>query len=329
MSSQNKIIKMKKIIVSFFLLTVASSHSQELNLPVFTQYLADNPFVIAPTFAGIGDNLRIRANGLTQWVGIKDAPDNQSIYADFRIADQSGVGVSVYNDKNGNTRQTGAKASFAHHIILDYYSKQYLSFGISYNINNFKIDANALDPVDFDPAITNNRFISNNNFDVGLLYRNKSFYLSFNASNILDKDIDNFSGIEPSLLRNYQVYSGYVFKNNSNNRAEIEPSVYYQLFASDRRSSTDINIKYRKYNRYDDYYWGGISYRFLNDQIGNPLNLGPMVGFKKSNFYFGYSYQVTLNELSAYNSGTHVVTIGLDFLQGISNCPCTQSPVHD
>ena len=320
---------MKKIIILFFLLTVASSHSQELNLPVFTQYLADNPFVISPTFAGIGDNLRIRANGLTQWVGIKNAPNNQSLYADFRIADQSGVGLSVYNDKNGNTRQTGAKASFAHHIILDYYSKQYLSFGISYNINNFKIDVNALDPIDFDPAITNNRFVSNNNFDAGLLYRNKSFYLSFNASNILNKDIDNFSGIEPSLLRNYQVYSGYVFRNNSNNRAEIEPSVYYQLFASDRRSSTDINIKYRKYNNYDDYYWGGISYRFLNDQIGKPLNVGPMVGFKKSNFYFGYSYQVTLNELSAYNSGTHVVTIGLDFLQGISDCPCTQSPVHD
>ena len=53
-----------------------------------------------------------------------------------------------------------------------------------------------------------------------------------------------------------------------------------------------------------------------------------MVGFKKSIFYFGYAYQVTMNDLSGYNSGTHVVTIGLDFLQGISNCPCTQSPVH-
>ena len=29
----------------------------------------------------------------------KDAPDNQYIYAYFRIADQSGVGISVYNDK--------------------------------------------------------------------------------------------------------------------------------------------------------------------------------------------------------------------------------------
>lgn len=320
---------MKKIIISFFLLAVSSGYSQELNLPVATQYLADNPFVISPTFAGIGDNLRIRANGMTQWVGIKDAPENQSLYADFRIADQSGVGFSVYNDKNGFTRQTGAKVSFAHHIILDYYSKQYLSFGMSYNINTFKIDIGAFDPTDPDPYITNNRYNANNNFDVGLLYRNKDFYLSFNASNILDKNIDKSNKIEPSLLINYQIYSGYVFSNSNYNRAEIEPSVYYQLFASDGRSSTDLNVKYRKYNRDDDYYWAGVSYRFLNDQIGKPLNLGPMAGFKKSGFYFGYSYQMTLNEIAGYNTGTHVVTVGFDFLQGISNCPCTQTPVHD
>ena len=128
---------MKKIILLLLLTAGISSYSQELNLPVFTQYLADNPFVVSPTYAGIGDNLRIRANGLTQWVGIRDAPDNQSIYADLRILDRSGIGISLYNDKNGNTRQTGAKISFAHHLTLNYYSKQYLSFGISYNINTF------------------------------------------------------------------------------------------------------------------------------------------------------------------------------------------------
>ncbi|SHF83700.1 type IX secretion system membrane protein, PorP/SprF family [Flavobacterium fluvii] len=321
---------MKKIaILSFLLLTVTSGYSQELNLPVFTQYLADNPFVISPTYAGIGDNLRIRANGLTQWVGIKDAPDNQSIYGDFRIADRSGVGVSFYNDKNGNTNQAGAKFSFAHHLILDYYSKQYLSFGMSYNINTFSIDIANLVPNNPDFAITDDRKVSNNNFDVGFLYRKDNFYLSLNANNILNKDIDQFSGykIEPNLLRNYQVYTGYVIKIP--NWAEIEPSAYFQLFESDGRSSTDLNIKYRKYNRDDDYYWVGMSYRFLNDQVLKPLNLGPMAGFKKSIFYFGYSYQMTFNEMTAFNSGTHMITVGLDFLQGISDCPCTQSPVHD
>ena len=321
---------MKKIaILTALLLTLTFGYGQELNLPVFTQYLADNPFVISPTYAGIGDNLRIRANGLTQWVGIKDAPDNQSIYGDFRIADRSGVGVSFYNDKNGNTNQNGAKFTFAHHLILDYYTEQYLSFGMSYNINTFSIDIANLIPTNPDNAITDDRKTANNNFDIAFLYRKEKFYFSFNANNILDKNTDKFSAykIEPSLLRNYQEYTGYVIKTP--NYSEIEPSAFFQLFESDQRSTTDLNVKYRKYNRDNDYYWAGISYRFLNDQLLKPLNIGPMLGFKKSIFYFGYSYQITFNEMITYNSGTHMVTIGLDFLQGISNCPCTQSPVHD
>jgi type IX secretion system PorP/SprF family membrane protein len=320
---------MKKLIVSLVLMAVTSGYSQELNLPVFTQYLADNPFVLSPAYAGIGDNLRIRVNGLTQWVGIKDAPENQSAYADFRILDRSGVGISVYNDSNGDTRQIGAKVSFAHHIILDYYSKQYLSFGLSYNFNSFRIDLDNKTDIGSDTGIRDDRYTSNNNFDVSALYRNKNFYLSFNANNVLKKNVDKFRGVEPDLLSNYQVYTGYTFRDGENSRIEYEPSVYFQYFASDQRSSTDFNFKYRRYNRYEDYYWIGASYRMLNDQFAKPLSVGPMAGFMKSKFYFGYSYQIMFNDLGAYNSGTHVVTIGFDFLQAISNCPCTQSPVHE
>ena len=334
MMLSKKIITMKKLIVSLVLMAVTSGYSQELNLPVFTQYLADNPFVLSPAYAGIGDNLRIRVNGLTQWVGIKDAPQNQSAYADFRILDRSGIGISVYNDSNGNTRQTGAKVSFAHHLILDYYSKQYLSFGISYNYNTFRIltenftgDVNGGGSGSISP--TDNRYTSNNNFDVSALYRNRNFYLSFNANNVLKKNINIERADEPDLLSNYQIYSGYTFRDGENSRIEYEPSIFYQFFASDQRSTTDFNFKYRRYNRYEDYYWIGVSYRFLNDQFPKPLSVGPMAGFMKSKFYFGYSYQVMFNGLGTYNSGTHVVTIGFDFLQSISNCPCTQSPVHD
>jgi len=322
-----KISKMKKILISIFLLTVTASYSQELNVPVATQYLADNPYVISPTYAGIGDNFRINLNGYQQWVGVPDAPRSQAIYADFRILDQSGIGLTLYNDSNGNTKQAGGKLSFAHHIILDYYSKQYLSFGISYIYNSFRIDVGNLNPSNPDPDITDNRSTTNNNFEVGFLYRNKSFYASATATNILQKNTDVFTGFEPNTLTNYQLYSGYVF--DIGNRAELEPSVFYQLYQSDGRSVTDLNFKYRKFNKYEDYYWVGASYRFLNDQIGQPLAVGPMVGFLKGSISVGYSYQVTLNDLVAYNSGTHSLTIGFRFLQGVSNCPCTQSPVHD
>jgi type IX secretion system PorP/SprF family membrane protein len=317
---------MKNILKYLLLMIVIQTHGQELNLPVFTQYLADNDFVVSPTFAGIGDNFRIRLNGLTQWVGIKRAPQNQALYADIRLGNRSGTGISAYNDRNGNTQQKGMKVSFAHHLILDYKSKQYLSLGLSYNVNHFRIaieDFNTTyENPTIDPSVTDDRSLTNHNFDVGALYRIGKFWLSANANNILPKNINSFDDLEPKSLLNFQFYSGYTIK--SSNHADYEPSAYIQFFASDNRSTTDINLKYRKYNGNDDFYWFGGSYRFLNDQIMTPLNIGPMVGFKKSIFYVSYAYQLTINELTGYNSGTHAITIGFDLLQALSDCECTR-----
>lgn len=310
---------MKKI-YTLLVLIIAFPYvnAQELTIPAFTQYLADNPFVISPAYAGIGDHIKIRANGLTQWVGVKDAPDNQSLAADARISARDGVGFFLYNDKNGYTRQYGGRVSYAHHLVLDEFYDQYLSFGISYNLNQFKIDIEDMQTPD--GSVRDNRYTVNHNFDVAVLYRIKAFYLSFNAGNLLNKDVDIYGINEPKTLRNYQVYTGYTFKDNGN--LEIEPSAFFQYYEGDGRSTTDFNIKARLLSG-DDYYWAGISYRFLNDQFGEPLNIGPMAGVKYHNFYFAYSYQVTTNELMAYNSGSHMITLGLDIFQGISDCPCT------
>lgn len=247
---------MKKLLRYLLILIVAQSYGQELNLPVFTQYLADNDFVVSPTFAGIGDNFRVRANGLTQWVGIKNAPQNLALYGDIRLGNRSGAGISAYVDSNGNTRQSGIKFSFAHHLILDLTTQQYLSFGLSYNINSFRIAIEDFNPTfenpNIDPFVTDDRSVTNHNFDVGFLYRIDEFWLSANANNILPKDTDLFaSGFEPGSLLNLQFYAGYLIK--SSNYSEFEPSTFVQLFTSDGRSSTDLNLKYRKYNGNDDF----------------------------------------------------------------------------
>ena len=216
-------------------------------------------------------------------------------------------------------------------LILDYNTKQYLSFGLSYRINSFKIDVNQFNLTyeipTIDPSINDNRATTNSNFDVGLLYRNRAFYWSVIKTNLLPSTPINNLNSTPSPVINYQLYLGYLIKNSSN--IEIETSIYHQLFTERQPSTTDFNIKFRRYTSYGNYYWAGIGYRFTNNQISTPLTISPMAGFKKANFYFGYSYQVTMNQIAAYHSGTHSVTIGFDFNQAISNCPCTRSVIHD
>lgn len=310
-----------RLLICILLLYGFGAKAQELTLPQLSQYLADNPFVISPTYAGIGDHIKVRLNGLTQWVGIEDAPDTQSLAADGRIGNRSGIGFLLYNDSNGETKQRGARISFAHHLTLDKYDDEFLSFGISYNFNQFRIDIeNFQNP---DPGVTDDRATTNHNFDVGILYRKDKFFLSANASNLLDKDLTKFNPVsEPNALRNYYLYTGYRYTKNKNSKLEIEPSVFFQWFESDGRSVTDLNAKFRFYD-FEDYYYIGVTYRFLNDQIGDPLYIAPILGLKKSNFYFGYSYQVILNEILGFSTGTHVITIGVDLFQGLSNCRCT------
>ena len=315
---------MKKILITVLVIMCSQiTKSQELNSPQLSQYLADNPFVLSPTYAGIGDHVKIRVNGLTQWVGIKDAPDTQSLAADVRMGNRSGLGLFLYNDRNGYTKQQGARLSFAHHLTLDRYEDEFLSFGISYNFNQFRIDIQEFIDAGGDPGVTDDRSTTNHNFDVGLLYRKDKFYLSLNVSNLLDKDLKSFNiNFEPNRLRNYYVYSGYRYRKNSRSDMEIEPSVLYKLFESDGRSETDLNVKFRFYD-FEDYYYVGVTYRFLNDQIGRPLYIAPIAGLKKNNLYFGYSYQIIMNEILGYSTGTHVVTLGVDLFQGLSNCRCT------
>ena len=314
---------MRTISLTFVLiLTALTAIGQELNSPQLSQYLAENPFVLSPTYAGIGDHVKIRLNGLAQWVGIKDAPQTQSLAADMRLGEKSGIGVFLYNDSNGYTKQQGARASFAHHLTIDRYEDEFLSLGISYNFNQFRIDIGEFINAGGDPSVVNDRSTTNHNFDVGLLYRINKFYFSLNASNLLNKDVLSFTTFEPNRLRNYYVYTGYRYSKNKNSKLEIEPSALFKVFESDGRSETDLNLKFRWFD-FEDYYYAGVNYRFLNDQIGRPLYIAPLVGLKKNNLYFGYSYQIILNEILGYSTGTHVVTIGVDLFQGISNCRCT------
>ena len=223
---------MKKTPILFLLFLFALVvRGQELTIPQLSQYIADNPFLMSPTYAGIGDHIKVRLNGLTQWVGIEDAPDTQTLAADARIGNRSGIGMVLFNDSNGNTRQRGARVSFAHHLTLDRYDDEFLSFGLSYNFNQFRIDTENFVPSN-GQIITDDRATTNHNFDMGILYRKDKYYISLNASNILPKNsLVDFNPInEPNTLRNYYLYTGYSFMKNKNSKLEFEPSVFFQWF---------------------------------------------------------------------------------------------------
>lgn len=131
---------MKGIIKILLLFNLYVINAQELTIPQLSQYLSDNPFLMSSSYAGIGNYVKVRMNGLTQWVGVRDAPDTQSLSADVRLGNRSGIGMVLYNDSNGETKQRGGKVSFAHHLTINKYENHFFSMAMSFNLNQFRID---------------------------------------------------------------------------------------------------------------------------------------------------------------------------------------------
>jgi type IX secretion system PorP/SprF family membrane protein len=308
---------MKKILLLLFIITILPTYGQELQLAPTSQYLADNPFVIAGAYAGIGEFYKIRLTGEAQWLGVKDAPQTQSLSFDARIADRSGIGAIFFNDKNRNTSQKGGQLTYAHHITISEFNNQYLSFGLSYKFTNFNIDIS--DIITSDPSVQSYN-VNNSNFDLSFLYRLENFFISFNAVNILNKTVKPTILKEPMNIRNYYLYTGFLLKNKFSS-IEYEPSILYQIYESDGRSSLDLNLKIRKMTG-ENYIWGGINLRLLADQSFKTNSIAPLIGFRKNKFYAAYSFNISLNQLQNYNSGTHMLTIGLDLKNRPSNCMC-------
>lgn len=295
--------------------------AQEVEMPQYVSHLADNPFVISPTYAGIGTGLQVRLNGVSQWIGVKNAPDTQSLTVEARIADTFGGGISLFNDSNGFTTQKGAKLSFASHLTLSDFHDSFLSFALSYSFIQFGQDTSQDNTNSGKPS----RVINHSNFDVGLLYRYEKFSITANVVNLLNRDVENFLSGEPEELRKYVVYSSYIFSRISRG-FELEPSILYEYREATGRSKTDINIKARKGIR-DGYVWAGLSYTFLNDQFFQPNAIAPLFGLKKDNLYLSYGFSVNMNKTQDFNYGTHMITLGFDYERRQSLARCTQKMI--
>jgi len=66
-----------------------------------------------------------------------------------------------------------------------------------------------------------------------------------------------------------------------------------------------------------------LTYRFLDNELGKPLSILPSVGFKRKFLYISYGYEHQFNETQQFSNGSHMITIGIDFINHPSTSRCT------
>ena len=314
---------MKKLTVLLILaLCFGAPVKAQEGIPVYFDYLADNYYLVYPSMAGIGEGGKIRLTARQQWFSVDQAPNLQTLNANFRVGERSGVGGILFNDRNGFHSQTGMKLTYAHHLQLggDFRTLNQISFGLSAGIILSSLDETEFRSVIPDPIITGvKNTTSYFNTDIGVSYNFLEFYAHAAVLNLLGTGRDLFTAAEFDNLRRYLISAGYVFGKGS---FRVEPSFLFQLTEFTQERTIDINAKVYKDVGSNATIWGGLSYRrsfdgaqFLqNGQLGEQrLQLfTPIVGININRFLFSYNYSYQSGDIRFADGGFHQITLGWD-----------------
>lgn len=316
----------KKIAILIGLVVSNLSFSQE-GIAVYSDYLSDNYYLLHPSMAGAANCSKIRLTARQQWFGNSDAPALQTVSFNGAIDQdgKSGIGVILFNDKNGYHSQKGVKVTYAHHIMFSRSTTDLnqLSFGLSGGLVQNQLDETTFlrDQNDFDPIIAGILQRSSYlNVDFGASYNVFDFYAHLTVKNALFQSRGLYTKYESDNLRKYLLSFGYNFGNSR--KLLFEPSILFQLTERTKEKALDLNLKVYKPVDFGKI-WAALSYRRSFDGAqyldGTQVKdqklqyITPILGVNYKKFMFAYTYSNVMGDIKFDTGGFHQITLGYDF----------------
>ncbi|MFB9053334.1 type IX secretion system membrane protein PorP/SprF [Formosa undariae] len=294
-------------------------------MPIYSDYLTDNYYLIFPSMAGVASCTKLRLTARQQWLGQDEAPALLTASLNGRIGETaSAVGGILYTDKNGYHSQNGGYLTYAHHLMFsrNEIDLSMLSFGLSAGFIQYKLDESSFLAGGFDPLISGIQQSSTNfNVDIGMSYHFINSYAHFSVKNLLKNDGINNDIEVTNNLRRYLFAVGNVFETKHEGLT-YEPSILAQYAEGTKGTTLDFNFKLYKALEEAKMYFG-LSYRLgLNsteylDGSGtskqNLMYLTPLMGVTYKQFTIAYNYSYQANSVVFNNGGFHQFSIGYNF----------------
>lgn len=296
-------------LIRFFLIvltTLAALGAKAQQDPMYTQYM-ENLSILNPAYVGSKDVATAMAVSRNQWVSMPGAPDTRTLAISSPVKDLNmGLGLSFLSDRIGVIKQNGLYLDYAYRLNLG--NGAMLSLGLKGGINFYEAGLTGLQTNDpNDPVFAqdiNRKFLPN--LGVGAFFNGSNYYFGLSAPKLIENKI-NVNGFSSQGLSREQVHlffmGGYVF--GVNKIVKFKPSVLTSFVAN-----APLSLSLTGTLMFYDRLWLGAMYRF-GDSFGGLFQVQVTNQLK-----VGYSYDLSVNQLSAYNNGTHEIMIIYDFGSG-------------
>lgn len=320
--------------VTFVISCISYGWSQQQG--IFAQ-MGSNALSYNPAFTGL-ENCRMLSFGQRiQWVGFSDAPDQQYLNYNTRLFENyidsvvpynmpisnnklynqlakpvevrrrrhSGIGAHFIRDSYGPFTKMSGLLSYAYHHRLN---KEFqMSVGASAGISHMAINPNKIWVLD-DGDKTYDDYAQRNASGLyldgtfGALLYNRDMYLGYGVNQLfMNRPFQNLpNGGEHQLRMHHMLSAGYVIRPIKS--LEVVPMLN---LLKTRAAPMSLNIGAKA--RLHKMVWAAANWR-MAEAVN--LRLGIMA-FQK--IAFNYGYEVATSSVSAYNFGTHEVSINLFF----------------
>lgn len=277
--------------------------SQFFSTPLLTN--PANTGYIDGVFRGASNMRSQGAGGNNFFTGYLSA-DVSLMRNSLPLGHKAGVGLYVMNDQSMTSaiQTNSAGLSTAYHVGFDDYGEHSFGLGVQATYNQRKLDYSRLNfenqygPNGYEPSlpIGENMPVANVSFfdvNVGAVYHinlpDKAFFAGFSAYNILQHR-------ENVLAEEFKMPTRFILQAGGGVTAGAYGRVYASMTAMRQAKATEVTLgsafglQLSETERHE--LLGGLWYRFGDAMI-------PYVGYQRSGFQFGLSYDYTVSALKA------------------------------
>jgi type IX secretion system PorP/SprF family membrane protein len=260
-----------------------------------------NPFIYNPAIAGTHNYYQIRSNHRFQWVGMTDPPITNAISAFGPHSKKDmGFGGTLLYDVTGPTSRMQVNGVYAYNISIT--DEIRMSMGLAAGVMQYKVDGTKIKLADENDPILQPSIYSNIAPDaaLGVYFYSTEFFGGFSVKQLLNNSIKTEDNGINKLKSHFYLMGGYRYIINR--EWAIEPAILVKKVVP---APYQVELNCRVI--YDKVFWGGISFRSSDA-------LSVVLGYTYDRkIFFGYTYDIGLNDMRRYNSGSHEVCIGYNF----------------
>jgi len=268
---------------------------------LYTQYMF-NTLVFNPAYAGAEDAFVASLHARTQWTGMKDAPETQTllVHSPLKVANM-GTGLSVVNDITGPLTQRNIMAYYSYGVRFS--KSDRLTFGL--NAGLYTLTANLpdveLSTEEYDPAFADvYQNAAKFNVGFGMFYQSAGWYCGISAPKLYNSEFLGKKDREDIVLKShYYLLGGATFRLSD--KVDLKPSLLMR-----KVSGAPVGMDLSALVEVNEKLWAGLAGRW---EEGASIIVGGVIA---EGIRIGYSYDVTLSTLTKVSSGSHEIFISYE-----------------